>query len=216
MDIIGFNAQIAAPRKVAKFVKKVSAKLPAPTQKIVKRVVAPTSNIVKRVVAPTKNIVKRVVAPTKKMVVSPSTFSKMTPGQRRAAVLQTTAIKPSIVKQKSSLLKKKVVPAQIPMTAKTRSNVLPTSRTSAKAPMAVVKRSGKSIPVSTLTKTTNPNIVQAASPVQQSFMPVDLPFKKVTPLSKLVKLKYTPISYSVSTDLIEPNVDSGVQNYYGK
>jgi hypothetical protein len=205
MDIIGFNAQIAAPRRVAKFVKKVSTKLPAPTQKIVKRVVAPTSNIV-----------KRVVAPTKKMVVTPSTFAKMTPGQRRAAVLPTTAIKPSIVKQKSSFLKKKVVPAQIPMTAKTRSNVLPTSRTSAKAPMAVVKRSGKSIPVSTLTKTTNPNIVQTASPVQQSFMPVDLPFKRVTPLSKLVKLKYTPISYSVNTDLIEPNVDGGIQNYYGK
>jgi hypothetical protein len=82
--------------------------------------------------------------------------------------------------------------------------------------MAVVKRSGKSIPLSTLTRTTNPNIVQKANPIQQSFMPIDLPFRKVTPLSKLVKIKYTPISYSVSTDLIEPSVDPGIQNYYGK
>lgn len=216
MDIIGFNAQISAPKRVAKIVRKVSAKLPTLPSKIVKKLVAPTPKILKRVVAPTPKIVKNVVAPTRKMVVSPKTFAKMTPGQRRAAVLPTTTIKPSIVKQKPSLFKKKVVPAQIPMTAKTKTNVLPTSRTAAKAPMAVVKRSGKSIPLRTLTRTTNPNIVQAASPVQQSFMPVDLPFKRVTPLSKLVKLKYTPISYSVSTDLIEPNVDSGVQNYYGK
>jgi hypothetical protein len=205
MEIIGFDAQINAPRKVAQSVKKISAKLPAQraTSKMVKKVVAPLQ----------RTIVKQKAAVLPKSIVRPL---QRTIVKQRAAVLPTNIVKKPIFQQKPSIVKKKIAPAQIRMTAKTKTNVVPTSRTSAKAPMAVVKRSGKSIPLSTLTRTTNPNIVQKANPIQQSFMPVDLPFRKVTPLSKLVKIKFTPISYSVSTDLIEPSVDPGIQNYYGK
>ena len=90
-------------------------------------------------------------------------------------------------------------------------------------PMAIVKPSGqvipvqnKAIPVSTLTRTTNPRTVMSVSPVQRTFMPVDLPYQTPTPNSKLVRLVNTPYAYAVNTDMIEPAVDSGTSNYYGK
>jgi hypothetical protein len=90
-------------------------------------------------------------------------------------------------------------------------------------PLAIVKPSGqvipvqnKAVPVSSLTATTNPKTVMAVSPVQRSFMPVDLPYQTPTPKSQIVKLKNTPLSYAVNIDMIEPPVDSGTGNYYGK
>ena len=81
---------------------------------------------------------------------------------------------------------------------------------------AVIKPSGQVVPVSKLIRTTNPAQVQAASPIQRSFMPVDLPYQKQQPASKPLKLTATNYKLSTNINLIEPPVDSGVANYYGK
>ena len=97
------------------------------------------------------------------------------------------------------------------------------TRPAAARPMAIVKPSGaiipvqnKAIPVSQLTQTTNPRAVMNVSAVQRTFMPVDLPYQTPTPNSKIVRLVNTPYSYAVNIDMIEPSVDSGAGNYYGK
>ena len=56
----------------------------------------------------------------------------------------------------------------------------------------------------------------AVSPVQRSFMPVDLPYQTPTPKSQIVRLTNTPFAYAVNIDMIEPAVDAGTGNYYGK
>lgn len=81
---------------------------------------------------------------------------------------------------------------------------------------AVIKPTGQVIPVKALTKTTNPTAVTAATPVQRSFMPVDLPYQKLQPTSKPMKLVNTPYTLTTNINLIEPAVDPGIQNYYGK
>jgi hypothetical protein len=109
----------------------------------------------------------------------------------------------------------KFKPAQVPFTSNTNIRKV--------TPMAIVKPSGqvirmqnKAIPVSKLTSTTNPNTVMNVSPVQRSYMPVDLPYQRATSKSKIVRIVNTPFAYAVNTDMVEPAVDSGTGNYYGK
>ena len=63
---------------------------------------------------------------------------------------------------------------------------------------------------------TQSNQLLKMNDVARSFAKVDLPFQKVTPATKFQKLKNTPLNLPVNINMIEPAVDSGSQNYYGK
>jgi hypothetical protein len=67
-----------------------------------------------------------------------------------------------------------------------------------------------------LTMVTNPTAVKSANPVQRSFMPVDLPYKNFAPKTKRLKIPATNFSLSTSIDLVQPAVDGGTNDYYGK
>jgi hypothetical protein len=183
MDIIGFDAQINAPRKMSN--KKFNTMRPVAARTTTMRPVAARTTTMRPVAARTTTM--------------------------RPVAARTTTMRPSPINTRT-----KFAPAQIPFTAKTKTKILATSRNSQNAPLAVVKPSGKAIPVQTLTNTTNPKTVKSVSPVQRSFMPVDLPYQTPTPKSKIVRLTNTPYSYAVNIDMIEPSVDSGSGNYYGK
>jgi hypothetical protein len=81
---------------------------------------------------------------------------------------------------------------------------------------AVIKPNGQVIPVTRLTQTTQPAAVKAANPIQRSFMPVDLPYQSKQPASKPLRLTATNYALPVNVNLIEPAVDAGMQDYYGK
>lgn len=76
----------------------------------------------------------------------------------------------------------------------------------------------KSMPITAklLTMVTNPTAVKRANPVQRSFMPVDLPYKNFAPKTKRLKIPATNFSLTTDIDLIQPSVDGGTSNYYGK
>jgi hypothetical protein len=67
-----------------------------------------------------------------------------------------------------------------------------------------------------LTKITNPSIVQNVSPIQRSFMPVDLPYETMSKKRYAMKIPATNFSMPTNIDLVQPPVDGGTSNYYGK
>ena len=202
MDIIGFDAQINAPKGVRSIIKKAMAVRPIAPKAAIKKTMAP------RPVAP---MAPRPVAP-----MAPRPVAPMAP--RPIAPMAPRPIAPMTPRPVAPAAPKSVAPARVPMkmTAQTTSNVVPTSVQADKAPMAIVKSNGKSIPVSKLMQTTSPRVVENVSPIQRSYMPVDLPYERPTPKSKLIKVPDSPYSYSVDLDMIQPPVDSGTRNFYGK
>ena len=74
----------------------------------------------------------------------------------------------------------------------------------------------RALPVSNLTKITNRMQVNRATPIQKSFMPVDLPYQNFAPQTKPIKITATNYSLPTNIDLVEPAVDAGIVNYYGK
>lgn len=67
-----------------------------------------------------------------------------------------------------------------------------------------------------LTKITNPSIVQNVSPIQRSFMPVDLPYETMSKKRYAMKIPATNFAMPTNIDLVQPPVDGGTSNYYGK
>lgn len=67
-----------------------------------------------------------------------------------------------------------------------------------------------------LTKITNPSIVQNVSPIQRSFMPVDLPYETTSKKRYAMKIPATNFAMPTNIDLVQPPVDGGTSNYYGK
>lgn len=61
-----------------------------------------------------------------------------------------------------------------------------------------------------------PTLVKSLNDVQRSFLRTDLPYRPVAPKPKFVRVKNTPFSYPIEIDSIQPSVDAGVSNYYGK
>jgi len=65
-----------------------------------------------------------------------------------------------------------------------------------------------------------PAIVKNLTPIQQSFLKTDLPYQVISknnygqPKTKF--LKNTPLKFNIDIDQIQPPVDSGISNYYGK
>jgi len=67
-----------------------------------------------------------------------------------------------------------------------------------------------------LVQVTNPSIVKAVSPIQRSFMPVDLPYETMSKKRYAMKIPATNFAMSTNIDLVQPPVDGGTSNYYGK
>jgi hypothetical protein len=192
MDIIGFDAQINAPT-LFKGVRTIAKKM----------VVKPAAKPMARPVA--KPMARPAAKPMARPAAKPMARPVAKPMARPAAKPMARPVT-------------KFAPAQVPfkVTAKTATNIKPTSSAASKAPLTVVKASGRAIPVKTLEQTTNPAAVKSVSPIQRSFMPVDLPFQTPTPQPKPIRIKNTPYAYNINVNQIEPAVDAGVQDYYGK
>jgi hypothetical protein len=220
MDIIGFDAQINAPRAITKLIKKATA--PRPVAKAPRPVATAPKTITK--------LIKKATAPRpvatapRPVTMAPRPVATAPRPVTMAPRPVTMAPRPvATTPKKVFAMPKLMAPKPVAttniqkrMTAKTTSNVMATSVKANKIPLAIIKKSGRSIPVKTLTNTTNANLVQQVSPVQRSYMPVDLPFQRVTPKSKMVRIANTPFVYPVNIDMIEPSVDNGSANYYGK
>jgi hypothetical protein len=65
-----------------------------------------------------------------------------------------------------------------------------------------------------------PAIVENLNPIQQSFLKTDLPYQFISknnfgqPRTKFIK--NTPLKFNIDIDQIQPPVDSGISDYYGK
>lgn len=203
MDIIGFDAQINAPKALRRIISKMSPK-PVALRKITAR---PVVRPVKARPVATRPVTTRPVA---RPVTSRPVATR--PSTARPSLMRTNTMQPV-----ASRLTTKYAPAQV--FYKTASSATMQQN----KPLAIVKPSGqvikvqnKALPVSKLTQTTNPNVVMSVSPIQRTFMPVDLPYQTPTNKSKIVRIANTPYAYAVNVDMIEPAVDSGAGNYYGK
>jgi hypothetical protein len=81
---------------------------------------------------------------------------------------------------------------------------------------AMPTKSGFFSNISKLVQTKNPSVVKAVNPVQRSFMPVDLPFETMSNKQTAMRIPATNFAMPTNIDLIQPPVDSGSSNYYGK
>jgi len=81
---------------------------------------------------------------------------------------------------------------------------------------AVPQKGGLFANIKKLIQTTNPSVVKAVSPVQRSFMPVDLPYETMSKKRYAMKIPATNFAMPTNIDLVQPPVDGGTSNYYGK
>jgi hypothetical protein len=81
---------------------------------------------------------------------------------------------------------------------------------------SVPQKSGFFANIKKLIQTTNPSVVKSVSPVQRSFMPVDLPYETMSKKQTALRIPATNFAMPTNIDLIQPPVDGGNSNYYGK
>lgn len=222
MEITGFDEQIGVVRKGLKAIKKadafinkktrfnVSKPQPKPTRVIIRRAGQPT--IIKtRPVATTK-----AVAPVKRGGV----FSKLKPSQIRVAPTRVVApsravfvkpTQPSRIVTAKQFRKLKSAPVTRP-TMVTRPSApvrKPMMVTRPSAPIKVFSTDGN-------IRNVTPSTFKQMSDVQRSFARVDLPYQAVTPPTRVMRIKNSPVNLPININMIEPAVDAGVSNYYGK
>lgn len=133
------------------------------------------------------------------------------------------ATKQALVK---TMQKGKPLPAPIKKALATRAMVrksVPAAnmvRKSVPAPsmvrQAMQQKGGFFSNIKKLVQTTNPSIVKAVSPIQRSFMPVDLPYETMSKKRYAMKIPATNYAMPTNIDLVQPPVDGGTSNYYGK
>lgn len=186
-----------------------------------------------------KNMVKKTASKTtpKAVVLKPSTTLKKVQMVKKSALMpraQQIAVKPATMMKKVVAVKTPVLPRQqqLPLPfAKKKILVKPTPIFSTDKKKVVVKSpvvtTQKVLPnIQTLSpqnqiklvrsKPVTPQNMATLTEVQRSFSKADLPYRPVVKSNPIVRVKNTPIAYSTSIDMIEPPVDSGTQNYYGK
>jgi hypothetical protein len=195
MEITGFDEQIGKARNI---------------KKLVSRNIQ--SQVVKRAIPGSKIKVKKPIAI--KNIQQTQVVTRVMPGSKIkvkkpiATVQQTRVIKPG----KTVAVKRSVI-----------NKLIEAKKVASKKVMAPVSKS----PILTAKQFSNinsklrvakqrPNQLLKLNDVARSFAKVDLPFQKVTPATKFQKLKNTPLNLPININMIEPAVDSGIQNYYGK
>jgi len=125
------------------------------------------------------------------------------------------------------------------LTPKTPFNLVPTA-TASKAPSSFFKRALAPIKKDEVKKFENrlqampatqqakaifnlpptPAVVKNLNPTQRSFLKTDLPYQVISknnfgqPTTQVIK--NTPFKFNISVDQIQPPVDGGISNYYGK
>jgi hypothetical protein len=195
MEITGFDQQIGRARNVKRVVARNIQSA------VVKRVIPGSKIKVKKPIA-TRNIqqtqvVKRVMPGSKIKVKKPIATVQ---ASRIVQPSKTVAVKRSVIN--------KLIEAKKVQTKKVQAPV-------SKSPILTAKQF-KNINTKLQAAKQRPNQLLKLNDVARSFAKVDLPFQKVTPPTKFQKLKNTPLNLPVNINMIEPAVDSGIQNYYGK
>ena len=123
---------------------------------------------------------------------------------------------------KKALATRAMVRKSVPTASMVRKSVPVASmvRQSVPAPsmvrQAMQQKGGFFSNIKKLVQTTNPSIVKAVSPIQRSFMPVDLPYETMSKKRFAMKIPATNFAMPTNIDLVQPPVDGGTSNYYGK
>jgi len=224
-DIIGFEDQIGA--KFLNVVRKaVKNPLQAATMKAKSNIATAQAKA---------NLAKRMLQQRNTMIANRIAKGLPIPTNIKNAIVKTaTASKPlpNVIKRGLTIAKQKsIVPIALPKRANlTRTQILqkakavaqqkaitPVSTQAKMIQKAIAVAQQKApVPVSTLTRVTNPMQVNRATPIQKSFMPVDLPYQNFAPVTKPIKIPATNFTLPTNIDLVEPSVDAGTSNYYGK
>jgi hypothetical protein len=132
------------------------------------------------------------------------------------AVIRKAVQAPSMVRKAvPTAMVRKAVP-----TAMVR-RAVPTAMVRRAVPTAMVRRavpqkSGFFANIKKLINIKNPSIVKSVTPIQRSFMPVDLPYETISKKQTALRIPATNFAMSTNIDLIQPAVDGGTSNYYGK
>jgi hypothetical protein len=130
--------------------------------------------------------------------------------------------KPLPVPIKKALAKRAIVRQSMPAANMVRKSIPAANIYSQSMPAANIVRQAMATNnnffkrLQKLTKITNPSIVQNVSPIQRSFMPVDLPYETMTKKRYAMKIPATNFAMPTNIDLVQPPVDGGTSNYYGK
>jgi hypothetical protein len=207
MEITGFDEQIGVIKKIAKartkinkFVNKKTAFIPQP-KVAVKRVIPKKSVVVKKSTL-AKAIQAKRVSPMQKVVPS-----------KTVAIRKSNLVK-MIQAKKANTMVKPTQPSPI-VTAKSFKSFTSTSPSKAStmqrpsAPIKVFSTDGNM-------RNVTPATFKKMSDVQKSFARVDLPYQAVTPPTRVMRIKNSPVNLPININMIEPAVDAGVSNYYGK
>jgi hypothetical protein len=146
------------------------------------------------------------------------------------AVIRKAVQAPSMVRKSvpAASMVRRVVPAAsmvrrvVPAASMVRKSVPAASMVRRVVPAAnmvrkaVPQKGGLFANIKKLIQTTNPSVVKAVSPVQRSFMPVDLPYETMSKKQTALRIPATNFAMPTNIDLIQPPVDGGTSNYYGK
>lgn len=215
-DILGFENQIGASFK--RVIKRAAVLTPAGAAVTVAKKATAKKQPAKQQPVAVKQAKARAVD---KAIAKRIATGKPIPAKLKKAIEKRQAtgkpLPPAIKKAvavKKPVAAKTVKPAQVPFK---RAQL--TRKQQAVATKIVRRReaTGKPIPVKALTKVTAPTVVKQATPVQRSYMPVDLPYKPVNKQRSAMKIPATNYALPTNVDLVEPPVDAGIGlDYYGK
>ena len=123
------------------------------------------------------------------------------------------ATKQALVK---TMQKGKPLPAPIKKALAKRAMVRQSVPAANMVRQAMPKKGGIFSNIKKLVQVTNPSIVKSVSPIQRSFMPVDLPYETMSKKRYAMKIPATNFAMPTNIDLVQPPVDGGTSNYYGK
>lgn len=197
MDIIGFEDKIGF----------VVPKLKLPTFKpMATNVKTQFSDILSKAKASGKSIIVKTPTGIKKFTPK-SIFSNMMP---TALKVKPFNLVPTARSFKTSNLKNKIDSKNVPM--------LKNEVKSFENTLQNVQAAKQAKAIFNLQPT--PAIVKNLSSIQRSFLKTDLPYKIISknnfgqPKTKF--LKNSPLKFDISIDQIQPSVDFGIFDYYGK
>jgi hypothetical protein len=229
MDITGFNEQIG---KVSRPLKKVVAVKPSALRQRVQAAVKKAAPMATKMVAVKPSTLQRVQAAVKKaapmatkmVAVKPSTLQRVQAAVKKAAPMPTkmVAVKPSVLQRvqqiPTSLPKKRMVVKATPIFSTDKKRVIPKRQvvTTQRVLPSVTRLRPQNQIMVVRSQPVTPQTMSVLNPIQRSFSKADLPYQRVVKSNPIVRLKNTPIRYSTSIDMIEPAVDAGTLNYYGK
>jgi hypothetical protein len=205
MDIIGFDEQIGATfaKGMKNMVKKTASKI---TPKVV----------VKKPSAPLKKMV--MVKPSALIPKAKAVVVKPAPMAKKIVAVKPSALMPRAQQVPISFPKKKILVKPTPIFSTDKKKVMFQKNivTTQKVLPNIQKLSPQNQIKVVRSEPVTPQTMAVLNPVQRSFTKADLPYRPVVKSNPIVRIKNTPISYSTSIDMIEPPVDAGTTNYYGK